>query len=498
MKSTSIWIDQTNYPSFSELDRNLDVEVAIVGAGITGITTAYLLGKAGYKVALLEADTIAKGTTGHTTAKVSIQHDVIYHELMHHIGKERARNYYKANQEALEFMNDMVHEHGIDCDWTEQNAYIYTDKETTVEQLQQEARAYEQLGITGKYLSSIPIDLPTKAGLVVNNQAQFNPRKYLLYFVQQLADMDVHIFEHTPVTDVIEGRVHKVETKSGYHISCHTIVACSHFPFYDKGFYFSRMYAERSYVIAAPLNKQAPKGMYLSADEPKRSIRTANLNGNNFILIGGESHKTGQSEDIENPFHQLQQFGKRYFDIQEPLYQWSAQDLTTLDNIPYVGQITTSRHNILIATGFRKWGMTNGTAAALLLTDLVQKQPSPYEDVFAPSRFYADPSIKHFLMQNVNVASQLMKGKLEITFRQPEDLQADEGATIYYNNQRAGAYKNTDGDIYIVDTTCTHLGCEVEWNNDEKSWDCPCHGSRFSIEGEVLEGPAKKSLKRFK
>lgn len=216
-----------------------------------------------------------------------------------------------------------------------------------------------------------------------------------------------------------------------------------------------------------------------------------------MVLIIGESHKTGQSPDTEKHFDALAKFGDETLGVEHILYRWSAQDLTTLDKVPYIGEITSGQPNVLVATGYRKWGMTNGTAAALLLKDIVLGKENRYKTLYSPTRFYATPSIKNFLVQNADVVGQLIKGKLQLSDVNPHQLKHDEGAIVVIRGKRKGAYRDKEGKLHIVDTTCTHVGCEVEWNSGERSWDCPCHGSRFTYTGEVIEGPAEKPLKKY-
>lgn len=497
--SESYWMANTTPPSFPELNENVDTDVGIVGGGITGITTAYLLAKKGYKVAIIEADQIITGTTGHTTAKITAQHDLIYDEFINHLGEEEAKQYYQANQEALDFIKQKVKQSKIECEFKEEDAYLYATTNKKAQAIEKEAQAYDTLGIDGQYVDKLPIDFSIQAGIVMKNQAQFHPIKYLTHLVKELQNMGAQIFENTTAVDVIEGNDPKIVTKYGFQVTCKYIVSSSHFPFYDgKGLYFSRMYAERSYIVGGELKGEFAGGMYLSADKPKRSIRTANMNGKELLLIGGESHKTGQGGSSLQHFQNLKDFGKENFGIDSYLYNWGAQDLITLDKVPYIGQLTSRHSNIFVATGYRKWGMTNSTTAALLISDLIQEKDNPYQDLFSPTRFYADPSIKTFLSQNANVAAEFVKGKLSSGAKRAEDLRKDEGDTVtYQNNQKAGGYRDTNGQLHIVDRTCTHLGCEVEWNDGEKTWDCPCHGSRFSYGGEVYEGPADKPLKKL-
>lgn len=492
-----IWRSGINIPSFQPLTEEEDFDVVVVGGGITGITTAYNLTQAGLKVALLEANKILNGTTGHTTAKVTVQHDVIYYELIQHFGLEKAKMYYHSAKEAMEFIKKYSNDNQIDCNLKIEDATIYTNSDQQVSKLHQELRAYEQLGIDSTYSIDTALPLESKFSITVKNQAQFHPLKYLIHMLKESIQNGLSVFEETVAIDIEPGKHPQVVTQSGRKLRCNHVVCASHFPFFDGlAMYFARMYADRSYVLAAKLKSSYPGGMYISAEDPKRSLRTVSYNGEEYVLIGGESHKTGQETDTMALYQNLKQFGDDTFGIEEVKYRWSTQDLITLDKVPYIGRFSSNHPNVYVATGYRKWGMTNGTVAGKLISDLILDKDAPNAELFNPSRFQADPSIKHFLMQNFDVAKHLIEGKIEPVSRDPKDLATDEGAVVRLNGKRIGAYRDLNGTVHCVDTTCTHLGCEVEWNNGEKSWDCPCHGSRFSIYGEVLEGPAEKPLKK--
>jgi glycine/D-amino acid oxidase-like deaminating enzyme/nitrite reductase/ring-hydroxylating ferredoxin subunit len=493
------WRDAINIPKYKKLAEDINVDAAIVGGGITGITSAYLLAKEGLKVALLEAGSILNGTTGHTTAKITAQHDLIYDEYLHHFGEEKSRLYYEANMSGLTFIKNTVNDYNIDCDFSEEDAYLYSVTYKCAEKIEQEYKAYEKLGINGELVKNIPFEIPTTAALVMKNQAQFHPLKYLAFLTKEFIKLGGMIYEQTTAINIEEDKRSTILTRDGHKVNCNHTLICSHFPFYDGlGFYFSRMYAERSYVLGVKTEKEFPGGMYLSVDETVRSLRSTTINGEKLVLIGGESHKTGQGINPILHYNVLETFADDVLGIQEYLYRWSAQDLITLDKLPYIGRISAKHPNILAATGYRKWGMTNGTAAALLMRDIVMETNNPYEELYSPSRFNSDPSIKNFIVQNADVAAHLIEGKLDLTYKKIDELKNDEGAVVRVNGKRAGAYKDLEGCIHLVDTTCTHLGCEVEWNDGDRTWDCPCHGSRFSIDGNVVEGPALQSLKQIK
>ncbi|KAB7704398.1 FAD-dependent oxidoreductase [Bacillus aerolatus] len=492
------WRDFIDLPEFPRLEKDIQVDVVIVGGGMTGITSAYLLVNEGLKVAILEAGKLLNGTTGHTTAKVTAQHDVIYDEFIQNFGRSKARLYYEANTDALSFIKKTVDEHQINCDFSEQDAYIYATTDQYASKLKKEADAYEKLGINGGLVNSIPFDIDIQNALVMKNQAQFHPIKYLTHLIKIITEKGGLIFENTTGVNIETGEQPTVLTREGPRAAGNYVLSCSHFPFYEGlGFYSTRLYADRSYIVAAKTKKPFPGGMYISADQPTRSLRSTTINGEEMVLIAGEGHKTGQGKDTMEHYKALETFGEQVFGLDNIMYRWSAQDLVTLDKIPYVGEITSGQPNILIATGYRKWGMTNSTAAALLFRDMILGKKNAYQSLYTPSRFYADPSLKNFLVENADVVGHLIKGKLEMPDKSAEELSIGEGAVINVKGHRKGAYKDEEGKLHIVDTTCTHVGCEVEWNSGDRSWDCPCHGSRFSYTGEVIEGPAEKPLQQY-
>ncbi|MFS0654973.1 FAD-dependent oxidoreductase [Bacillus sp. 179-C3.3 HS] len=496
-QATSLWLAQNKKHSFPPVSEDLTADVIIVGGGITGIATAYDMTERGYDVILIDADHLLQGTTGHTTAKITSQHDVYYHELIQQIGMPKARLYVEANEKARELIQKRIEEHQIDCQLEVRDAYLYTKEEKGVKKLEQELDAYKQLGIDRDWKTDLSFDPDIKAALVMTQQAQFHPLQYLHALVELLIERGVRIYEQTTAVDVKEGNRPAVITKNGHDLTGRYIISCTHFPFYDgKGLYFTRIHPEQSYVVAAKTKKPLPRGMYLGIDQPAHSLRTAEINGEEVVLLGGEGHKTGQGGDESSHYAALETFGEETLGLEDILYRWSTHDMVTMDQIPYIGHLTKHHSNLFVATGFRKWGMTTSHVAASLIGDLIEDKPNPYASIFTPSRGMSDSFIKDFVKENANVAGQLISGKFKQPDQTIDDLKPGEGGIVSYDDQKCGAYKSEDGSVYLVDTTCTHLGCEVAWNNSDRTWDCPCHGSRFSITGEVMEGPAKKPLKR--
>lgn len=497
----SMWRDTTPLPTFPKLQENLVTDVTIVGAGITGITTAYLLAKEGYKVTLIEAGMILNGTTGHTTAKITSQHGLIYNELVQHFGHEKARLYYEANEEALRFIRSVVTEMEIDCQLSEENAYIYLQAEDEKEQkkMEDEFEAYKQLSIPGVWHDRLTIPVPAVCGISLPNQARFHPLQYLKRLTEELVSLGVQIYEKTTAANLEENDDHvKVFLENGdHHITSKYVVSASHFPFHDPRLYLARMHAERSYAIAIEPETSYEGDMYISIDKPERSLRSVQYDDKKLLIVGGENHKTGQGISTHEHYEELLKFIGEHFGVKKVYFRWSAQDLITIDKLPFIGPIGGAYNRVFVGTGYAKWGMTTGTVAGRLLTDLIMKRSNPYAELYDPGRFKADPSIKNMIKENLNVVKELITGKVDLSYPKLGDLGTDEGSVVWHEGKRAGAYKDPEGKVHLVDRTCTHLGCEVEWNSGERSWDCPCHGSRYSYDGTVMEGPASEPLKKL-
>ncbi len=494
---SSYWRESVDLPSFPKLDQDIKTDVTIVGGGITGITAAYLLSRHQIQVTLLEAGVMLNGTTGHTTAKITAQHGLIYDEFINHFGTDQAQLYYQAAMEAKEMIEKIIEKHQIECEFERDDAYIFTNSEKYLKKLENEKRAYDQLGIPSELNDSIPLNLPVLAGMKMKDQAQFHPLKYLQTLIQEAVENGLKIFEHTTAIDIRYGKEPVVKTIDGYEVTSKYVIQASHFPFYDgMGFYPTRMYPERSYIIATKTSEKYPGGMYINAESPTRSIRKVTMGNEDLWLFGGENHKTGQGEPTYHHYEALQEFATKHFHITAFPYRWSAQDLTTMDKLPYIGPVTSEQKRVFVATGYRKWGMTNGTIAAKIIHDLIVEKSSPYAKLFTPSRFHAEPSLKEFMSMNVDVAKHLIQGKLEFINDQIHDLNPDEATITRINGMRTGVYKDLDNQLHAVDTTCKHLGCEVQWNSGDRTWDCPCHGSRYKYTGEVVEGPAKEPLNK--
>jgi glycine/D-amino acid oxidase-like deaminating enzyme/nitrite reductase/ring-hydroxylating ferredoxin subunit len=490
----SYWISSTPQSEYPALNEDISVDIAIIGGGIAGITCAYLLSIEGFKTAILEADCILMGTTGHTTAKVTSQHELIYYKIQTQLGKELAKQYADANDAAIRFIEKTAREKQIDCDFVHQAAFVYTQQENNIDKIRNEVKTASDLGIKASYTEDIPLHFPIKAAVRFDGQAQFHPRKFLLALAKEVTHKGNTIYEQSRVIDIEKNGKYILKTGQERKVKADKVIIASHYPFLNKpGMYFTRIYVERSYVIAIKAAEAYPGGMYINAEDPVHSLRSQMTEEGELILLGGGRHKTGQGEDTSAHYEALIDFAHKHYRVEDIPYRWSTQDCMTLDGIPFTGQFQPDTPGLYIATGFGKWGMTNATASAMILRDLITHGVSPWKDVYNPSRKDILGSAGNFIVQNFNVAEKLVEGKISPVPRDL-DLQKGEGKVIKIDGHRAGAYKDEAGNLHIVDTTCTHMGCELNWNSAEKSWDCPCHASRFSIDGEVIEGPAVRRL----
>ncbi|SDD51136.1 Glycine/D-amino acid oxidase [Terribacillus halophilus] len=494
----SYWREKTDIPEFDSLRYDTESDIVIIGGGITGIVTGYMLAKKGRQVTILEADSLYSGTTGYTTAKLTAQHGLIYDEYIQHFNMDTAKTHYEACMDAISFVKETTSAHDIDCNLTKQDAYIYTKEKQNVKKLETEYKAYQKLGIQGELSDTIPLPYEVKKALIMKEQYQYHPLKFLNGLLQVFLENGGKVYTETPVDTIEEGENPIVVTKSGLKVTCKKVVVASHFPFYDgQGFYFARLYQDRSYVVAAKPKNTYPGGMYINADTPTRSVRSIQTEEHGtLLLIGGESHRTGEGYPEETYYKELTDFAA-YLDTETPIYMWSAQDTVTLDNLPYIGYISKGKDNIFVATGFRKWGMTSGIVAGLEITSLIDSGISRYKNIYQPSRFHADPDLGSVTKNVMEVAKEFVIGKLEQPYEYIPHLKRGEATKVRFNGLLLGVYKDKSGEIHQVDTTCTHMKCEVNWNSAESSWDCPCHGSRFTGTGEVIEGPAKKPLKKL-
>ncbi|MDT5062647.1 MAG: hypothetical protein QOH63_3106 [Acidobacteriota bacterium] len=494
----SLWLATTPETDFPQLKSDLSVDVAIIGGGIAGITTALLLKERGAKVAVIEARRSAASVTGNTTAKVTSQHGLIYDHLVSQFGMEGAQAYADSQQAALEKIASLVEANGIDCDFTRTNAYVYTEEEDELKRITAEVEAATKLGLPASYVETTSLPFEIKGAIQFANQARFHPRKYLLALARKIQGDGSYIFEETRSLDIEEeGSTCRVTTDQGV-VKAGKVVIASHFPFYDHGMYFARMHPKRSYVLGCRLSGKAPEGMFITSDAPFHSFRSNPLEtGGEIWMVGGENHKTGQGGDTREHYRNLERWARERFDVETIQYRWSTQDNVTVDKVPYIGKASSGSEHLFVATGFGGWGMTNSTVSGIILSDLVLGRENAWSSLYDPNRFKPLTSVKDLVVENVDVAKHFVGDRLSVKEEESvPDLMKGEGRVVELDDEKVAICKLEGGATHAVSATCTHMGCVVAWNGAEKSWDCPCHGSRFNYDGTVIQGPANKDLKK--
>ena len=430
----AIWHQGVDRPHFNALDGSVKTDVLIIGGGMAGVLCAYLLEQAGVNCVLVEAKRIGDGITCSTTAKITLQHGLIYHQLIGRFGPENAQKYLEANRAALEQYRLLCSR--IDCDFQEQDAFVYSLHDRAV--IERELAALNRLGFPAEFAGQLPLPFAVAGAVRATRQAQFHPLKFLYAIAQNL-----NIYENTRVLELKPGRA----SAHGGSIAAEKIIVATHFPFLNKhGSYFLKLYQHRSYVIALK-NGPDVKGMYVDQAEKGLSFR----NYGELLLLGGGSHRTGKKG---GGWRELSAFARQHYPDARECGRWATQDCMTLDGVPYIGQYSKHTPGLYVATGFNKWGMTSSMAAAMILTDLVLEKDNPYAPVFSPSRTILRPQLA------VNAAEAAV------------DL------------------------LTPTLPRCPHLGCALKYNAQEHSWDCPCHGSRFAEDGTLMDNPATGGMKK--
>ena len=479
----SIWKKQTEIESRNALDTCDKVdgvmhrEVVVIGAGMAGILTAYFLQERGMDVIVLDADRIASGQTGNTTAKITSQHGIKYSNLIKNVGRKKAMLYAHANESAIKEYERIINEKHIDCNFEKLPAYLYTLEDEEV--LKKEADAASSLGINAYFTRKTGLPFPVKGAVCFENQAQFQP----LAFIKAIST-NVEIFENTKVVDIDIGKG-RIVTEKGIIIADRIVVA-THYPIFNfPGLYFLREHQERSYVIALKGSKKLD-GMYYGVDEGGISLRSAG----DLLLLGGNSHRTGENK-VGGVYDRLKLAADRYFPECEETARWSAQDCMPHDGIPFIGKYSCWSNKIYVATGFQKWGMTTSMVAAMVLADMISGRDNPYVRLFTPQRCNVRASVKNLCIDVGQSVKGLTKGAFHMPKEKAADLECGHGGIVQIDGERYACYRDMDGKMHKMSARCPHLGCELTWNPDECSWDCPCHGSRFDVDGNLLDNPSR-------
>ena len=541
----SLWLNSNkNKSKFKELDKNISTDICIVGAGIFGLTCGYYLTQKGFNVVILEKESeIASKTTGHTTAKITSQHNLIYKYLIDSLGVSEAKHYLYANQEAIENIYQIIKDENIDCDFKRQDSYVYTNNVDELEKIKLENEAVNLLGFNSEFVTSTPLPFDVLGAIKFPNQAEFNPIKYAYGLADCITKNSGNIYTNSLVKNIQKENNNFIVSCKDYVVKSKYVILASHYPFIDRlGYYFLKMYQSISYVIAVDIGDKTFDGMYINSKQPTFSYRFANYSGSGekrLLLVGGADHKTGSKIDLSNAYNILEDEVRKYYPNCKVLYKWNTEDCITLDKIPYIGEFSHFMPNMYIGTGFNKWGMTSSNVAGNIIVDKILGRENEYEDVFKATRLHPiknNAELGNMIKETANslvinkfkVAEVGFNGIEKLTdangsainskddhneahiddgnFTKTENdsmhvsgnlfavLENDTGHVLEYKGQKIGVYKDTNGRIFTVKPICTHLGCLLSWNNLDKTWDCPCHGSRFDYMGHQLYNPAIRDL----
>jgi glycine/D-amino acid oxidase-like deaminating enzyme/nitrite reductase/ring-hydroxylating ferredoxin subunit len=489
----SYWAKSAPRAEYPSLSRDLDCDVAVVGAGIVGVTAALQLAVDGAKVALLEARELGSGATGYTTAKLSSLHGTIYSELAGSYGDDTARAYGEMNEAGVRAVAAYADELGIECDFRRKPNFTYAESDSERSTLVAEAETAQRLGLPASFQpDSDELPFPIAGAVRFDDQAEFHPLKYLHALAASAAEQGCVIHERTRVTSVKHGDPSVLELESGGTVRAGHVILATHLPINDLGFFSMRNHPERSYAMLVEIGGPVPQGMYLSSESPTRTLRAVPTEDRELLLIGGESHRSGEGGETER-YERVERWARERFDVLSVAHRWATQDHIPNDKLPFIGGATPRGDTILAATGMRKWGLAMGTSAAAILADRIAGRDNRWADTFDPMRLHPLAEGRSLAKHGLATGVHLVLDRL--TKRgSADDLPPGQGAVVGSGLAQRAVFRDETGELHSVSARCTHLGCIVAFNDAERTWDCPCHGSRFGIDGEVLEGPATSPL----
>lgn len=494
----SYWEEERkNHDLFEEIKEDKKVSVCIIGGGLTGLQTAYNLSDK-LDVVILEKDRICGSTSGKTTGKITSQHGVFYDYLINSQSKEFAKMYLEANEKAIQNIKDIVEKEEIECDLEEESSYVFTKQETKLDMIKNEQKAVDKLQKEkSDYVKEIELPTEISGAIEFKNQAQFHPLKYAYGLAKAIIKNDGKIYENTKVTDIKRENEKYVVYANKNKVIADYVVLATRYPIMNvPGYYFLKMYQSTSYAMVFDAKKKLFDGMYISYEMPNVSFRTIRDGERELLLAVGYDYKTG-TEELRDGYQRLEVIVRKMYPDAEVLYKWTAEDCISLDKIPYIGQYSSIMKNLYIATGFNKWGVTSSNVAANIITDKILQKENKYEEIFKSTRIEPIKNRQEMGDMLKEANKSILLSRFKIPKEELDNIKIGEGKIIKIDNTKVGVYKSKTGEIFKVKPICTHLGCELYFNNIEKIWECPCHGSKFTYDGKSIEVPSNKDLKTF-
>jgi glycine/D-amino acid oxidase-like deaminating enzyme/nitrite reductase/ring-hydroxylating ferredoxin subunit len=494
----SYWMASMPATAYPALTTDREVDVVVIGGGIAGLSAAWELAQAGRTVALLEADRVAASVTGYTTAKLTSLHTLIYSTIQGSAGADAARLYAQSQQQAVERVAAIAARLRIDCDLERVPALTYVVAPDQVDQVREEADAAREAGLEASFVTETGLPFPVAGAVRVEGQAQFHPRRYLLALAEDLTRGGGQIFERSRAVELDEGEPCRVTTEHGATVTARDVVIATHYPVFDRAMLFARLEPRRELVVAAviPTNDD-PRGAYITPELNTRSVRTAPYRRRKRLLIVTGEHFTPGAGEVTRHWERLLAWTREAFPRAEVAYRWATQDNSTTDRIPFIGPFHTGAEHVYVATGFGGWGMSTGAMAGHLLAASITGDALPWADLYDPRRLHPLREAVPMARLQAKVAQHFLGDRLRSSHADSiTDIAPGSGAVLRVAGERCAVYRDDTGALHAVSARCTHLGCIVHFNDAERAWECPCHGSRFAVDGSVIQGPANNPLER--
>jgi glycine/D-amino acid oxidase-like deaminating enzyme/nitrite reductase/ring-hydroxylating ferredoxin subunit len=490
--NASLWSTTSTSPTFAPLMASAETDVVVIGGGITGLTAALMLGVSGKRVMLVEARRVGGGVSHRSTVHLTEAVDTRYGTIEQDFGREGARLVAQSSRAAIEKVAELAKSLSIPCDLVRRPGYLYTEHDEDLAALREEHEAARRAGMPVDLLPEAPLAFPTKGAIRFPDQAQMHIVRYLASLATVAQARGAQIYEDSRVIAVEDGEPCLVHLEHGPVIRAKEVFVATNAPL-NRVFLQTKIAAYRSYVLAFP-EVTLPDGLFWDMEDPYHYFSSFTIDGVPYLILGGEDHKTGTTTKTEERLDALLAWSKRRLTLSAPTHRWSAQVEESVDGLPFIGRNSLNEH-VYVATGFSGNGTTFGTLAAMIVTDLLNGRANPWADLYAATRVKPVSAAVTYASENVDFPMHLVTDRLHPPdAKTPDDIRPGEGKTVRVRGERLAVYRDPQGNAHALSSVCTHLGCLVKFNNAEKTWDCPCHGSRFGIDGAVLDGPATRPL----